>query len=131
MSGRLSWLNVSCNSMWLIVVVFVVLVVCILIKIINGKVRGDGGKIEGFAGTDTAGWAQVSKSIEGVRNDCLIGEEDARMKRLHRNMWMRGGNRVDDVANFQARIIGQEINEDTDKAQRKLTAEARKWALEK
>ena len=81
---------------------------------------------EGFADVGQA----ISRDDAGVRNDCMVAEEDAAMRRLHRNMWMRGGNRIDDVANAQTKIIGAEINADTDKAQKKLTRDARRLALQ-
>ena len=94
-------------------------------------VDGDGDengseRREGFANVGD----QMRQSAVGVRNDCLMAEEDAHMKRLHRNMWMRGGTKVDE-ANYTAQLVGAEINEDTDKAQKRLIESARKAALQK
>jgi hypothetical protein len=134
-------------AMWFQVVVFIVLVVAMLVNLMNKYINNENEKCvnekEGFTnvepageggkggGSDTAGWSQVSEKVRGVRNECLIKEQDANMRRLHRNMWMRGGTRIDDVASVQSRIIGMDINKDTDKAQRRIMAAAKKWALEK
>lgn len=140
--------------MWFQVVVFVALVIVFFVKMMSGYVFGDSDSDsdkscksaevkEGFTsvepageggkggGSDTAGWTQVSEKVRGVRNECLIKEQDANMRRLHRNMWTRGGAKIDNVASVQTRIIGMEINKDTDKAQRRIMAAAKKWALEK
>ena len=72
---------------------------------------------------------KFEQTARGVRNDCLVAEEDLNMKMLHRNMWSRGSNKIDEVANFQTKIVGDEMNEDTKKAQRKAMKETKKLAL--
>lgn len=111
--------------MWGLWSLFGVLVVCVLFKSHYNWIGEGVEEKEGFADVGD----QMRQSAVGVRNDCLIAEEDAHMKRLHRNMWMRGGTKVDEAANYTAQLIGQEINEDTDKAQKRLIAAARKAAL--
>lgn len=72
---------------------------------------------------------EINMSVEGVRNNCLICEEDKMMERLHKIMWMRGGTKVDDVANWTGKIIGAEINKDTEKYQKKVMGDAKRLAL--
>ncbi len=69
------------------------------------------------------------QKASGVKDYCKEVEEDALMKRLHRNAWSTGSNRINDAANPVTKLIGKQIMRDTDKAQQRLMGQAKSLAL--
>lgn len=105
--------------------IFVSLVMAIIVRVI---IRFSDQDLDRDLDRDRE-WEHFEQKDRGVRDDCVIAEEDIRMKLLHKNMWMRDSTKVNDVASYTAKIIGNEMNEDTEKAQRIGMTNAKKLAL--
>ncbi len=100
------------------------LIIVIILKqiyTILGK-KGSGNIVENFDPDMNAD--------RGFVTECSIREADEDMKRLHRNVWMTGSTRVDEVAGAEAIKIGKRINRDTDKAQKRIMSATRALALQ-
>ena len=71
------------------------------------------------------------RKIEGVTNMCVIGEQDALMRRLHKNSWSGGGvTKVNEVVGPVGKLVAEDINKDTRRLELAMMSEAKKLALE-
>ena len=100
------------------------LIIVIVLKQIYTKLgkKGSGYIVEKF-GPDM-------NADRGFVTECSIREADKDMERLHRNVWMTGSTRIDEVAGTEAITIGLRINKDTDKAQKRIMSAAKELVLQ-
>ena len=116
---------------------FVLLAVIVVGIVVQSRKQIGVESFDGDVGAVESENDRVIDELERKRMRKLVCEgyeredEDKLMRELHRNMWQRGSNRIDDVANFTAKVVGAEIQVDTEKAQKRLMKAAREEALKK
>lgn len=68
---------------------------------------------------------------EGSMNMCVIGEQEALMRRLHRNSWSGGGvTKVNEVVGNVSKLVAEDINKDTRRMELEIMRKAKKLALQ-